>query len=198
MNHQVHTVDDTARWVAHHRALESARPDALLNDPLAARLAGPTGRAIAESVAPAAGGGDGWYLVTRTVLLDRAVLDAVADGCTRVVNLGAGLDTRPHRLDLPADLEWIEVDLPAIVAEKEAALAGEAPRCRLLRVPMDLTDTDALTVALSAEANPRTLVLAEGLIMYLSPPRRMRSRTPCSPRASIDGAWTSAPRAWDR
>ncbi len=168
-DHVIGTVDDTARWVAHHRAIESARSDALFHDPFAARLAGVEGAAIAAGAAPAAGGGDGWYLTARTVLLDRAVLDAVADECTRVVNLGAGLDTRPYRLDLPADLEWIEVDLPAILAEKDAALAGETPRCRLRRVPLDLADSDALTAVLPAGANPRTLVLAEGLIMYLSP-----------------------------
>ncbi|WP_019200975.1 SAM-dependent methyltransferase [Tsukamurella sp. 1534] len=168
MTEPVRTVDDTARWVAHHRAVESARPDALFRDPLAARLAGATGRAIAECAEPASAGGDAWYLVTRTVLLDDAVRRAVAEGCTRVVNLGAGLDTRPYRMDLPVGLDWVEVDLPGIVAEKEALLAGETPRCRIRRIPLDLTDSGALA-ALLAEHSGRTLVLSEGLIMYLSP-----------------------------
>lgn len=167
---EVRAVDDTARWVAHQRAVESARPDALFNDHLAGRLAGARGRAIAEraAAAPASAGGDGWYLVTRTVLLDRAVLAAVAEGFDTVINLGAGLDARPYRLDLPAELEWIEVDLPGLIAEKEQLLQGESPRCRLRRVPLDLAG-DGLRALLGEVAHRRTLVLAEGLIMYLSP-----------------------------
>jgi len=38
-------VSDTAFWVASYRAAESARPDALFHDPLAARLADARGRA---------------------------------------------------------------------------------------------------------------------------------------------------------
>ena len=36
----VSNVSDTARWVAVYRAWESARPDALFNDPYAKTLAG--------------------------------------------------------------------------------------------------------------------------------------------------------------
>ena len=43
-------VSDTAFMVAAWRAAESARPDALFNDPFAARLAGEHGRAIVASL----------------------------------------------------------------------------------------------------------------------------------------------------
>ncbi|GAA1086197.1 class I SAM-dependent methyltransferase [Tsukamurella spumae] len=168
MDDLIGTVDDTARWVAHHRAIETARPDALFHDPFAARLAGAEGAAIAEGAEPAAGGGDGWYLTARTVLIDEAVAAAIADGCDTVVNLGAGLDARPYRLDLPADLEWIEVDLPAILDHKAAILAAEAPRCLLRRVPLDLAG-DGLADLLAGLTDRRILVLSEGLVMYLSP-----------------------------
>jgi O-methyltransferase involved in polyketide biosynthesis len=36
----IENVSDTAFWIAHYRAVESARPDALFRDPLAALLAG--------------------------------------------------------------------------------------------------------------------------------------------------------------
>lgn len=167
---EIQAVDDTARWVAHQRAQESARPDALFNDHLAERLAGARGREIAAmaAAATAAAGGDGWYLTTRTVLLDRVVTASVADGFDTVINLGAGLDARPYRLELPADLTWVEVDLPELIGEKEALLAHERPRCRLRRVPLDL-GRDELTTMLHDASRGRTLVLAEGLIMYLSP-----------------------------
>ena len=45
-----------------------------------------------------------------------------------VLNLAAGLDTRPYRLELAATLRWIEADLPGINESKAQALAGEKPR----------------------------------------------------------------------
>ena len=36
------------------------------------------------------------------------LLEAVARGAGMVLNLGAGLDTRPYRLALPSTLRWIE------------------------------------------------------------------------------------------
>ena len=71
-------VSDTARWVAVYRARESERPDALFRDPLAARLAGERGEAIAAATRRAAQ--TGWAAVTRTKLIDDLVLDSIAQG----------------------------------------------------------------------------------------------------------------------
>jgi len=57
-----------------------------------------------------------------------------------VVNLAAGLDTRPYRVQLPASLKRIEVDLPEILAYKEESLKTEKPACRLERVRADLSN----------------------------------------------------------
>lgn len=163
----VSNVSDTARWVAAHRAMESARPDALFCDPLADRLAGERGRVIAEVAGQ--GMADDWFLVTRTKLIDDQVAAAVAAGCNLVLNLGAGLDTRPYRMELPTDLVWIEVDLPDLVAEKSALLAEEAPLCRLVRTALDVTDPGAVTACLESVLTDaaRALVISEGLVMYL-------------------------------
>jgi O-methyltransferase involved in polyketide biosynthesis len=83
-----------------------------------------------------------------------------------VVNLAAGLDSRPYRLALPPSLAWVEVDLPEILDEKERLLAGESPHCRLQRVSADLrTDRARVLADLPGE---RVLVLTEGLIGYLA------------------------------
>ncbi|WP_405485788.1 class I SAM-dependent methyltransferase [Nocardia sp. NBC_00511] len=163
----VSNVSDTARWVAAHRAIESTRPDALFRDPLADRLAGQQGRVIAEVAGQAMA--DDWFLVTRTKLIDDQVAEAVAAGCDLVLNLGAGLDARPYRMDLPADLAWIEVDLPGLVAEKTALLADEAPRCRLTRTAIDVTDSVTVTTYLDSVLTDvsAALVISEGLVMYL-------------------------------
>jgi hypothetical protein len=86
------------------------------------------------------------------------------------INLGAGLDARPYRMQLPAFLQWVEVDLPEIIAHKEAILANEEPRCRLERICLDLSDAEARCTLL-AELDRRAkkiVVMSEGLLIYLS------------------------------
>ena len=163
----VANVSDTARWAAAYRAMESARPDALFRDPLAERLAGNMGMAIAARTPRAAR--NGWPVILRTKVMDDWIMEAVAAGCDGVLNLAAGLDTRPYRLPLPADFDWIEVDLPAMIEEKTRALADAAPLCRLTRRAVDLSDNRARKELLDdiLSRHHRLLVITEGLLMYL-------------------------------
>jgi methyltransferase (TIGR00027 family) len=165
--HSITHVSDTARWTALHRATESARPDALFRDPLAERLAGVQGRAIAGGVPWT--NRNGWWLVARTKIIDDAIADALANGCDRVLNLAAGLDTRPYRLDLPSELSWIEADLPKLLEEKTQLLADQTPRCRLTRNAVDLADPHARDAFFNdaLDGATKALVLTEGLSMYL-------------------------------
>jgi methyltransferase (TIGR00027 family) len=164
---RITNVSDTARWTALHRAVESARPDALFNDPLAPRLAGEHGRGIVDRAPWTMR--NGWWLVARTKTIDDTIARAIAAGCDRVLNLAAGLDTRPYRLDLPADLPWIEADFPALLAEKTELLADQTPRCRVTRIPVDLADPAARDAFLDEAlcGAGKALVLTEGLLMYL-------------------------------
>jgi methyltransferase (TIGR00027 family) len=166
-DHSITHVSDTARWTALHRATESARPDALFSDPLAERLAGEHGRAIVANVPWSTR--NGWWLVARTKIIDDAIAEAIAEGCDRVLNLAAGLDTRPYRLELPSEFTWVEADLPKLLEEKTQLLADHAPRCRLTRVAVDLADSQARDAFLDDALNGATkaLVLTEGLLMYL-------------------------------
>src|ERR1700744_6294291 len=134
-------VSDTARWTAMYRATETARPDALFSDPLAGRLAGEQAGTIGAR-SPRRGR-SAWWLVARTKPIDDAIARSIADGCDRVLNLAAGLDTRPYRLDLPSDFPWVEADLPQLLAEKTQLLADQTPRCRLTRAAVDLSDATA-------------------------------------------------------
>ena len=162
----VSNVSDTAIWVAQYRANESARPDALFRDPLAARLAGERGRAILASSPRRLR--SGWSIVARTKVIDDLVAACIAEGCARVVNLAAGLDTRPYRLPLPPSLAWVEADLPALVDEKERLLAGETPVCALSRARVDLSDAAARAAFLGGlSGDVPTLVITEGLVQYL-------------------------------
>jgi methyltransferase (TIGR00027 family) len=161
-------VSDTAFWIAHYRAEETARKDALFRDPFAARLAGEHGARIAatmprsEMIA--------WTVVLRTRIIDDYILNAVKSGVDTILCLGAGLDARPYRMELPATLRWIEADYPKIIEYKEQQLATETPRCALERVKIDLADRAARREFL-ANVDAQTkkcLVLTEGVIPYLT------------------------------
>jgi methyltransferase (TIGR00027 family) len=160
-------VSDTAFLVAYLRAVESARPDALFHDPLAARIAGEKGKAIAETFTTRRM--TGWNVAIRTVIIDDFIRSAIANGVDTVLNLGAGLDTRPYRLDLPPDLAWVEVDYPDVIAFKDDLLRTETPRCRLERVGLDLADPTSrhdFLARIDADSG-RILVLTEGVVPYL-------------------------------
>lgn len=165
---EIHHVTDTAFLVAQYRAIESARADALISDSFAARLAGEKGKALA-SASPAAPI-TGWILAVRTVVIDALIADALELGITSIVNLGAGLDTRPYRLDLPQTLSWLEADFPEMIDYKTSMLEGESPRCRLERIGVDLSDDRARRSFLNEieSRGERILVLTEGVIPYLS------------------------------
>lgn len=147
---------------------KSARHDPLFHDPYAAQLAGDRGMLIAARSPRQVR--NGWPVVARTKAIDDLIQRSLAEGCDRVLNLAAGLDTRPYRLDLPASLDWIEADLPALIAEKNAALSHAVPRCRLAREAVDLADPAARAAFLDRAlvgAN-RALVITEGLLTYLT------------------------------
>jgi methyltransferase (TIGR00027 family) len=167
----IRNISDTARLVAIDRAVESERPDALFRDPFARRLAGERGARIAKSK-PLGGrtSGVGWPIVTRTYLIDRMIQAHIAQGGDMVFNLAAGLDTRPYRMDMPSSLQWIEVDLPEILAHKEEILRGEKPTCSLERVRLDLSDVPARRelFARVGRRSHKALVMTEGLLVYLA------------------------------
>ena len=103
----IRNISDTARWVAVYRARETERPDAVFRDPFARRLAGERGEQIANSMP--LGGDTSWPMVARTYLIDELIREEIEGGADMVINLAAGLDSRPYRLKLPSSLQWIEV-----------------------------------------------------------------------------------------
>ncbi len=162
-------VSDTARWVALYRAIESERPDALFHDPYARKLAGDRAERIVASLPK--GKRMSWPMVVRTVVLDELIQRVVMrDGADTVLNLAAGLDSRPYRLQLPPQLRWIEVDFPDMIAYKQEQLAGARPICTLEQVGLDLTDIPRRQELFTriAAGSKQTLVVSEGLLIYLT------------------------------
>ena len=163
----INGVSDTARWVAMYRAQESARKDALFHDPWAAKLGGEIGQRILDGMPD--GSRWGWPMIVRTKVMDEIIVREVKGGIDTVVNLAAGMDMRPFRLELPSSLRWVEVDLPAILDEKIGIVGRETPRCRLERIAADLSQTGARRDALARATTgaTRTLIVSEGLLIYL-------------------------------
>jgi O-methyltransferase involved in polyketide biosynthesis len=86
---------------------------------------------------------------------------AVTQQCT-VVHLGCGLDSRVFRLDPGPDVEWYDVDYPAVVALREKVFPAR-PRYHLVATAAtDLSWLDEIP------ADRPVLLLAEGISMYLT------------------------------
>jgi len=163
----IRNISDTARWVAVYRARETQRTDAVFRDPFARQLAGERGEQIAASMSFLEK--NSWPFVARTWLIDHVISSQVKLGTDMVVNLAAGLDARPYRMNLPGSLQWIEVDLSEILAYKEDVLRNEAPVCQVERVRLDLSDVRARRDFFSelGRRTNRALVVSEGLLVYL-------------------------------
>jgi methyltransferase (TIGR00027 family) len=163
----IRDVSDTARWMAVYRARESEQDDAAFRDPFARALAGERGERIANTLT--FGEEHAWSFIARTYLFDRFVTRLVQHGADTVVNLAAGLDTRPYRMTLPSSLRWVEVDLPDILDYKEEILGDAKPACALERVRLDLSNEDGrrgLFADLGRRAK-QVAVISEGLVIYL-------------------------------
>jgi methyltransferase (TIGR00027 family) len=163
-------VSDTALWVAHFRAMEARRSNAIFADPLASLLAGERGRKIARSFPGS--GSVAWGTVVRTSAIDRLIGEALELGIDTVFNLGAGLDTRPYRMRLPAHLRWIELDFPGLMESKRSKLLRYKPMCHLERVGIDLLDRSSRTSVFAqyGSGSRSTLLITEGVIPFISAP----------------------------
>lgn len=166
---EINDVTDTAIWIAAYRAEESARKDALFKDPFAALLIGENGEFLATRTQGSRY--TAWSVVIRTYIIDNFITKLIADKkIDTVLNLGAGLDTRPYRLELQKTLKWIEVDFPKIIDLKNERLSSAQPCCKLTRVKLDLSNAIERDLFLDKNSNEseNVLILTEGVIPYLS------------------------------
>lgn len=110
-------------------------------------------------------------MLCRKRYIDDRVGEALAAGIDQLVVLGAGMDTRAHRLAPPAGARAFEVDLPANVADKrrrvDAVLGDRAAAVEL--VALDLA-TDDLLPALTRHGyavDRPAVVVWEAVTQYL-------------------------------
>lgn len=101
----------------------------------------------------------------RFAILDEQVnnfLEKAPDGL--VVNLGAGLDTRFHRLD-NGRLEWIELDLPDVITFRKKLHEPENNRHRMIAASVL---ENGWIQEIKRHAKSRVLFIAEGLFPYFT------------------------------
>lgn len=161
-------ISDTALWAAVFRGRENNRPDALFRDPYAERLAGELGARIAKEMQ--FGDRHTWSWITRTCLVDRTIMEQIAQGTDMVINLAAGLDTRRYRMSLPASLSWVEIGLPGMIDYLQDVLRCERAACSIERIKLDLANVSARREVFEdlGRRTKKALIVSEGLIVYLS------------------------------
>jgi methyltransferase (TIGR00027 family) len=175
----------TAAYMALFRAVESARPaeGRLFTDPLASALL-PTSLRLVADVArlPVIGRAVpaildlGWPRtrssgVVRTRLIDTMVQEALANGATQLVLLGAGYDSRAYRLPLAHDVTVFEVDHPSTQRAKRSRLGASGTsvdHVRFVGVDFELDNVATRLADSGFDGRARSIVVWEGVISYLS------------------------------
>jgi methyltransferase (TIGR00027 family) len=125
----------------------------------------------------------------RKAFCERQVRDGISGGATQVLVLGAGYDTMGWRLapEFP-DVNFFEIDHPATARLKAKGIETMGQRNNLCLIAEDLGKrklVDVLKIYDLWDESARTVIIAEGLVMYLSSEAVRNLFSQC---ASISGA----------
>jgi methyltransferase (TIGR00027 family) len=170
--HPLTSITEFAFWTTFFRDLESKRDDALFVDEFADYFLTHSHFSHIRDLPLVHR--HCWLYSVRTKLFDKNIMELVSNGeVDVVVNLGAGLDMRPYRLDLPSNLQWVEVDFPELIEYKETALSdlkGVASNCAVTRLSCDLSskvERMSLYKKLSTLGSSWVFI-SEGCLVYYS------------------------------
>ncbi|HEY1697897.1 MAG TPA: class I SAM-dependent methyltransferase [Polyangiaceae bacterium] len=109
-------------------------------------------------------------LVHRALAVDAKLVAALGAGCRQVVVLGAGFDSRAHRLEALEAAHVFEVDHPATQEEKRRRAAHLASTCRALTYVACDFERHLLGERLQSaghRADEPTAWICEGVTLYL-------------------------------
>jgi methyltransferase (TIGR00027 family) len=109
----------------------------------------------------------------RKAFCERQVRDGIVAGATQILVLGAGYDTMGWRLapEFPG-VNFFEIDHPATARLKAKGIEAMGQRDNLYLIAEDLGNrklADVLKTNESWDQSARTVIVAEGLVMYLRP-----------------------------
>jgi len=179
MSNSIFRKDGTAQGVAKQRLIETlAKPDKrVIDDPYAERfvlgagLIKLMGHKLSVWVTQKFAPGFHEHLISRTRFIDDLIEKSAAGGAGQYVILGAGYDTRAHRLKLPSSLKIFEVDQPEVQARKRSKLPKELPNSEnVTYVSVDFNQqslTEQLMVAGFDQSKPTVFTL-EGVSQYVT------------------------------
>jgi len=152
---ELNQVSETAHWVASYRALEAEETSPLFIDPFAKSLAGEIGFSFLKKL-PFAQKISSLFIV-RTKVIDEIILELLykQSNIKFVINIGAGLDTRPYRLAIPAYVTWIEIDQADILKFKHQALQSQQPFCsvKYLHANFSIPTSNVASAAVNPTSN---------------------------------------------
>lgn len=176
------SVGATATMVAAARAIASAEPDPLINDPYAADLVRAAGveffsKLVDGEISLDGELADGAALMTgimavRTKFFDDFFTSAGDAGIRQAVILASGLDSRAYRLPWHDGTVVYELDQPEVIGAKTAAMSqiGATPTAERRTVAVDLRDDwPAALQAAGFDPSAPSAWSAEGLLAYLPP-----------------------------
>lgn len=173
MNTVIKDISQTAILVAGCRAFEHTQKPSLIKDHLAGSLLSTEDVKLFELFKNSAQFSlFNTSVIVRTLVLDNMILNLLSkEDITQVINLGAGLDTRPYRMSLSKELIWWEIDHKNITITKEKALRNYTPNCIVKRKAIDLNSIDKFKIFINKEIDKekKTLVFSEGILIYLDP-----------------------------
>lgn len=163
------TVSHTAQWTAAARAIETEKPNPLIQDPFARYLAEPDGFQLLNKFG---GGGLQEFVAIRTQFIDDVIDRLVNHGSIRqIVFIAAGMDTRAYRLFWPQDAKVFEVDYQELHDCKQTKLDQLITHARVDRriVHADLAqDWLPALVEQGFDQSEPVLWVAEALFFFLT------------------------------
>jgi methyltransferase (TIGR00027 family) len=109
----------------------------------------------------------------RKAFCERQVRDGIGAGATQILVLGAGYDTLGWRLAPEfSGVNFFEIDHPATARLKAKGIDAMGQRDNLCLIAENLGKqklSELLKTAASWDRSARTVIVAEGLVMYLPP-----------------------------
>ncbi len=179
MTNLIFRKDGTAQGVAKQRLMETlAEPNKrVINDPYADRFVAGSGLiklmghklnvGLSQKLAP----GFHEHLIARTRFIDDLIKDCTAGGSEQYVILGAGYDSRAHRLELPSTLRIFEVDQLEVQTRKRSKLPKDLPNAgsvTYVSVDFNLQSLTEQLLASGFDQGKSTVLTLEGVSQYVT------------------------------
>jgi O-methyltransferase involved in polyketide biosynthesis len=182
-------VSETALMTLQVRAHEARRPDSIIDDPMAIRLADSIDYDFAKF-----GFTRRQDMAVRALAFDKQARRYLADHPkATVVALAEGLQTSFYRLDAAGvgdQFRWLTVDLPPMIALRRKLLPPSDRVQMCAQSALDFSWMDEV------DTEHGVFVTAEGLLMYLQPDEALGLIAECAKRFPGGQMMFDLPPAW--